>query len=161
GPAGPISIRTFVPPTVTGVYLHFHGGGFTLGAPHHSDVILEKLATTANLAVVSVDYRLAPEDPYPAGPDDCEAAAVWLSTHAREEFGSSHLLIGGESAGAHLSVATMVRLRDKHNLRPFARANLTFGVYDLLSTPSPRTCPADSLGINKQAIDRFHAQFVP
>ena len=67
GPSGPLGIRTFVPETVTGVYLHFHGGGWTLGRAHHNDPMLEATAKNAQVAVVSVDYRLAPEDPYPAG----------------------------------------------------------------------------------------------
>jgi acetyl esterase/lipase len=109
-----------------------------------------------------VDYRLAPEHPYPAGPDDCEAAAVWLVEHAQAEFSpsSSRLLIGGESAGAHLSVATLLRLRDKHGFRGFSRANLTFGVFDLSGTPSARRAPDDALVINGKAMQWFHEQFV-
>jgi acetyl esterase/lipase len=88
---------------------------------------------------VSVDYRLAPEHPYPAGPDDCEAAAVWLVEHARDEYGSDRLLIAGESAGAHLAAVTLLRLRDKHDLAGhFLGANLIFGAYDLSRTPSQR-----------------------
>jgi acetyl esterase/lipase len=79
GPAGEIILRQFVPETVRGVFLHIHGGGFMLGRAHHQDVPLAALATQSQVAVVSVDYRLAPEDPHPAGPDDCEAAAVWLA----------------------------------------------------------------------------------
>jgi len=154
-PAGPLTLRVFVPQTVTGVYLYLHGGGWTLGRAHHSDVNLERLATNAQVAVVSVDYRLAPEDPYPAGPDDCEAAALWLVEHAEAEFGSDRLLIGGESAGAHLSVVTLLRLRDKHGLRPFSRANLVYGCYDLGMTPSARSAPADTLVLPRPAIEWF------
>jgi len=86
---------------------------------------------------VSVDYRLAPEHPYPAGPDDCEAAAVWLLEQAEREFGGSRLFIGGESAGAHLSAVTLLRMRDRHDaVDRFLGANLVFGVYDLTHTPS-------------------------
>lgn len=158
-PAGPLTLRVFVPETVTGVYLYLHGGGWTLGRAHHSDVNLEQVARNAQLAVVSVDYRLAPEDPYPAGPDDCEAAALWLIEHARSEFGSDRLLIGGESAGAHLSVVTMLRLRDKHGVRPFTRANLVYGCYDLGMTPSARRAPDDTLVLPRPAIEWFVEQF--
>lgn len=162
GPAGPLALRTFLPETVTGVYLHIHGGGWTLGRPHHADMVLETIARQAQVAVVSVDYHLAPEDPYPAGPDDCEAAAVWLAEHAQSEFGTSRLLIGGESAGAHLSVVTLIRLRDRHGFRGFSRANLTFGAYDLATfTPSVAHCPPDALVLNAQAIRWFTEQFVP
>jgi len=162
GPTGPLKVRTMVPPTptVTGVYLHLHGGGWTLGAPHHYDVVLEELARAASLAIVSVDYRLAPEHPYPAGPDDCEAAALWLVERAQAEFGSSRLTIGGESAGAHLSAVTLLRLRDKHQLRPFSRANLVFGAYDLAGLPSVELA-TDTLVLNRASTRWFMDQFVP
>lgn len=161
GPAGPITLRTIVPQTVTGVYLHLHGGGWTLGRPHHYDLTQESLATATNLASVSVDYRLAPEDPYPAGPDDCEAAALWLIQNAKEQFGTDHLVIGGDSAGANVTVATLLRLRDKHRIQPFSRANLIYGGYDLNQAPSVRNCPVDSLILNRESIEWFTNNYVP
>ncbi len=122
--------------TAKGVYLHLHGGGWMLGAAHHSDVSNLALSRETGLTVISVDYRLAPEHPYPAGLDDCEDVAVWLVEHAAAELGSDRLLIGGESAGAHLAVCTMLRLRDRHGYRGFRAANLVYGCYDLSLTPS-------------------------
>lgn len=139
GAAGPIRLRTFVPDEVDAVLLHIHGGGFVAGEPELTDLLHEILSKELNLAFVSVDYRLAPEHPYPAGPDDCEAAAVWLLEHAEAEYGSARLLIGGESAGAHLSVCTLLRMRDRHDaIARFLGANLVFGVYDVSATPSQR-----------------------
>jgi acetyl esterase len=139
GPAGAMRLRTFVPDQVDGVFLHIHGGGFVVGSPELTDLLHETLSKELNLAFVSVDYRLAPEHPYPAGPDDCEAAAVWLLEHAEAEYGSHRLLIGGESAGAHLSACTLLRMRDRHDAADrFAGANLVFGIYDLGRTPSQR-----------------------
>ena len=139
GPAGPIRLRTFVPDRVDGVMLHFHAGGFIAGSPEMTDLLNEVVADAVHVAVVSVDYRLAPEHPYPAGPDDCEAAALWLLEHAEAEFGSGRLLIGGESAGAHLSAATLLPLRDRHGAADrVLGANLAFGIYDLSGTPSQR-----------------------
>lgn len=161
GRAGAIRLRTFVPETVRGVYLHLHGGGFTLGGAHHNDPMLEEFSRTAQLAVASVEYRLAPEHPYPAGPDDCETAAVWLTEHAQAEFGSSRLTIGGDSAGANLSATTLIRLRDRHGFRGFQAAALTYGAFDMSGTPSAVRCPEDSLVINRQAMDWFNAQYVP
>jgi acetyl esterase len=139
GPAGPVRLRTFVPDSVDAVMLHIHGGGFVSGDPEMTDPLSEILSAELNLAIVSVDYRLAPEHPYPAGPDDCEAAALWLLEHAESEFGSNRLLIGGESAGAHLSVCTLLRMRDRHDaIDRFHGANLLFGIYDLSGTPSQR-----------------------
>lgn len=161
GPSGPLTLRAFVPQTIKGVYLHFHGGGWTLGGAHHYDMGLEAIANNAQVAVLSVEYRLAPEHPYPAGPDDCEAAALWLVQNAQSEFGTTRLLVGGESAGAHLSVATLIRLRDKHGLHAFSRANLTFGAYDLTSTPSASGRSAEtSLVLSRQSMDWFYQQFI-
>ena len=63
GPAGEIPLRMIVPDDVRGVYLHLHGGGWTLGAADQQDALLDFFATELGVAVVSVDYRLAPEDP--------------------------------------------------------------------------------------------------
>jgi acetyl esterase len=136
GPTRPVAARVFVPESVSGVYLHLHGGGFAQGEALASDARNEATARSCGLAVVSIDYRLAPEDPYPAGPDDCEAVALWLIHHARTEFGTERLLIGGESAGASLAVTTLIRLRDHHGFRGFSAANLVYGWYDVAGTPS-------------------------
>lgn len=131
-----VPCRVLLPETVEGVYLHIHGGGWTLGRAHHGDVRNEQIARRANVAVISVDYRLAPEHRYPAAPDDCEAVAVWLAEQARSEFGTERLVIGGESAGGHLAAVTLLRMRDRHGFRGFAGANLVYGCFDMSMTPS-------------------------
>jgi acetyl esterase/lipase len=160
GPAGPIRLRTFVPERVDGVLFNIHGGAWLAGAPEMMDLLHEVLVDTVNVAVVSVDYRLAPEHPYPAGPDDCEAAACWLVEHARDEYGSDRLLITGESAGAHLAAVTLLRMRDRHGaVDRFRGANLVFGAYDLSRTPSQRgvSIPpgGDILDASGDALDLF------
>jgi len=137
GPGGPLRLRTFTAERPLGVVLHIHGGAWMAGSPEAMDQLYEIVVDRCDVAVVSVDYRLAPEHPYPAGPDDCEAAACWLLEHAGEEFGSDRLLISGESAGAHLAAVTLLRMRDRHPaLGRFLGANLVFGAYDLSRTPS-------------------------
>jgi acetyl esterase/lipase len=160
GPAGEIPIRVFVPDTVRGVYLHIHGGGWTLGRAHHQDPRLEQIARGCGVATVSVDYRLAPEHPYPAGPDDCEAAALWLVQNARREFGAERIVIGGESAGAHLSAVTLLRLRDKHGYRDLAGANLVYGAYDLTFTPAVANWGDRNLILSTPIIRWFCDNFV-
>ena len=137
GPAGELLLRIFAPRDPRAVYLDLHGGGFFMGSARMDDRPNASLARSAGVATVSVEYRLAPEHPFPAAPDDCEAAALWLALHAKREFATDRLLIGGASAGASLAVTTLVRLRDRSGAaRAFAGANLVFGVYDLAGTPS-------------------------
>lgn len=121
------------------VYLHFHGGGMVVGAPEMSDVGNLALSRAYGLAVVSVDYRLAPEHPHPAGPDDGVAVAAWLVEHAAAEFGTERLLTGGESAGGYMAAAVVLRVRDELGaIDRIAGANLVFGIYDWSGTPSQR-----------------------
>ncbi len=160
GPDGEIPLRIYMPKTVRGVYLHIHGGGFMLGRAHHSDEACFRLANTCNVATVSVDYRLAPENPYPAGLDDCEAAAVWLSGNMKAEFGTDILIIGGESAGGNLSAATLLRMRDRHGFTGFAGANLVYGVYDVTGTPSQLNWGEErKLVLTTRTIEWFHENY--
>lgn len=160
GPAGGVPVRVIAPDAPRGVYLHLHGGGWTLGAAHHQDVPNHRLAESCGLVVVSVDYRLAPEHPYPAGPDDCEAAALWLAEHARREFGCEWVAIGGESAGAHLAVVTLLRLRDRHGFQGVRAANLVYGAYDLSFTPSARRWGERNLILSTPILEWFAGHFV-
>jgi acetyl esterase/lipase len=161
GVAGPVGIRILRCPEPRAVYLHIHGGGWTIGGAHHQDPILAALATAVQATVVSVDYRLAPEFPYPAGPDDCEAAAIWVIKNAKHDLGSDLLLIGGESAGAHLAAVTLLRLRDRHGFAGFKAANLVYGAYDLTFTPSVRRWGARKLILSTPIIEWFTSNFQP
>ena len=160
-PTGKVSIRVFTPPTVKGVYLYFHGGGFAFGAADLQDMRLEEIALTCQVAVISVDYRLAPENPYPAAHDDSEAAALWLGRNAKTEFGTEEIVIGGESAGAYLSAVTLLRLRDKHGFAGFRGANLLYGAYDLGGTPSLQAWGDRYLILSKPYIDWCMDMFIP
>ncbi|MBZ0217296.1 MAG: alpha/beta hydrolase [Fimbriimonadaceae bacterium] len=161
GSGGDIRLRIITPEKPSGIYLHFHGGGWVLGSPEEQDPRMERIADNCNLACVSVDYRLAPENPYPAGPDDCETAALWLVKHAMEHFGTERMMIGGESAGAHLSVVTLLRLRDNHQIQPFSGVNLVAGCYDLHLTPSARNWGTEKLILNSRDIAKFTDCFIP
>jgi len=161
GPAGKIPLRVIAPEKSRGVYLHIHGGGHVLGAADQQDRLLERIADETRLTAISVEYRLAPENPFPAGPDDCEAAALWVSQHL-SDFGGSAYAIGGESAGGHLSALTILRLRDKHGITPFKAANLVFGVFDMGFTPSARQFGNDyRLVLRTLDIEKFSSAFLP
>ncbi len=161
GPGGQIPLRVIAPEKPTGIYLHIHGGGWVLGESDQQDPMLERIVASTGMACVSVEYRLAPEHPYPAGPDDCEAAAVWLVKNAREKFGTDKLTIGGESAGAHLSAVTLLRMRDRHGYTGFCGANLVFGAFDLAMTPSQRTFGNERLVLRTLDIEKFSEAFLP
>ena len=132
--------RVFVPEgPATAVYLHFHGGGMIIGAPEMNDVGNLALCRHHGLAVVSVDYRLAPEHPWPAGPDDGVAVAAWLLEHAEAEFGSGRLILGGESAGGYMAAAVALRIRDELDaIDRVIGLELVFGVHDWGRSPSQR-----------------------
>ncbi|MEU1997562.1 alpha/beta hydrolase [Nocardia gamkensis] len=116
---------------IRGAYLDIHPGGFYLGSAASGDARNAHLADGLGVAVVSVEYRLAPEHPWPAAPDDCETAALWLLEQAESLFGTTILAIGGASAGSTLAVSTLLRLRERGLTDPFAGAVLQFGAYDL------------------------------
>lgn len=138
GPAGDLGIRVFVADRVDGVYLYLHGGGWVMGSAAGNDQRLEAIARQSGVAVVSVDYRLAPEHPYPHPADDAEAAAVWLVDQANAELGTDRIIIGGPSAGAHLAATTVLRMRDRRDYTDFAGAVYVYGFFDLGLTPSAR-----------------------
>jgi acetyl esterase len=135
-----VPCRVFRPDgPATAIYLHFHGGGMITGAPEMNDGGNLDLSRRFGMAVVSPDYRLAPEHPFPAGPDDGVAVAKWLLEHGVDEFGSERLLTGGESAGGYMAAAVLLRIRDELGaIDRVDGANLVFGVHDWSRTPSQR-----------------------
>src|SRR5215472_6761055 len=147
--------------TPRGVYLHLHGGGWVLGGADMQDPMLERIADNTGQAVVGVEYRLAPEHPYPAGPDDCEAAAAWLVANAKKEFGTEALTIGGESAGGHLTAVTILRMRDRHGYTGWRGANIVYGAFDLAMTPSQRQFGNARLVLRTIDMQQFYNAFLP
>ncbi len=156
-----IPLRVIAPDNPRGIYLHIHGGGWVLGAADLQDPMLERIADNAGLAVVSVEYRLAPEHPYPAGPDDCEAATVWLLQNAKKEFGTDVITTGGESAGGHLTAVNILRMRDRYGYTGFRGANLVYGAFDLSMTPSQRMFGNTRLVLRTIDMQQFYNAFLP
>ena len=121
------------------IYLHFHGGGMVSGSPEMMDYPNQELAKQLGVSVVSANYRKAPEQPFPAGPDDGLAVARWLLADGTREFGSDRMLIGGESAGGYMTLVTALQIRDKLGaIDRVLGLNLIFGVFDWGKTPSQR-----------------------
>ncbi len=103
----PVRLRTYVPePGATGVVVHLHSGGWVLGSIETADLLARRLAAGTGAKVVSVDYSLAPEHPYPAAVEDSVAAV----RHIASEHPADPLVIGGESAGGTLAIAAARRL---------------------------------------------------
>ncbi len=92
----------------------FHGGGFVIGNIETHDSFCAEAARALDLPVISVDYRLAPEAPFPAAPDDCEAAARWVADSPADlGLKVTGLVLAGDSAGGNLTIVTAQALRDR------------------------------------------------
>ncbi|KAI7219556.1 hypothetical protein KC333_g2897 [Hortaea werneckii] len=114
-----------------GVFYHIHGGGWVLQSEAYQDPLLQYLADRCRLTVVSVGYRLAPEHPYPAGNEDCFDVGEYLVDFAGRDFGGPLVVMGGDSAGAHLSAVTCFRLLETRPGFGFKGLVLNFGAFDL------------------------------
>lgn len=154
GPGGNIRLVIFKPDTIRAVVIQLHGGAWTLGAPENDAAFNDEMARTCQVAVVGVDYRLAPEFPFPACIEDCKAVAKWLLNNAKAEFGTDKIFISGASAGAHLSALTAIYIRDSlHAISKVKGVNLLYGCFDLGRTPSNRQVTDSSVMLNKKSIE--------
>ena len=116
GPAGDIPVRVYSPPGdgPHGVLVYIHGGGWTIGGLDTHDHPCRTLCADADVVVVSVDYRLAPEHPFPAALDDAWAAVEWVAEHATEIGGDpARLAVGGDSGGGNLAAVVSLMARDR------------------------------------------------
>lgn len=107
--AAGVPIRIYANEGATGVFLYIHGGGYTIGDIETHDQPCRQLALESGAIVISPDYRLAPEHPFPAGVDDSWAVLQWIV----EEYGADHkIVVGGDSAGGNLSAVLAIMARD-------------------------------------------------
>ena len=157
GRDGAVPVRVYHPagaeaPAACVMYLH--GGGFVLGSLDSGDQIASGIAREVGAVVVSVDYRLAPEHPFPAAPEDCYAALACVSRNA-SEFGidPERIAIWGDSAGGNLSVATCMLARDRGGPAIAAQAVVYPTLIDQPVSRSHRE-HADSPGLGADFMDR-------
>ena len=128
------------------IVLDIHGGGWVIGNAQMDDPLNIALIEACQVAVVSVNYRLAGRTPVEGLIDDCLVAARWVLSDRMAEYRGLPVFIVGESAGAHLAAATLLRLKQwPHLVRRVAGAVLYYGVYDLAGTASVRGAGADTL----------------
>ncbi|MFQ6146808.1 alpha/beta hydrolase [Streptomyces seoulensis] len=157
-----VSLRVYSPVSPSSAprpaALWFHGGAFAIGAPNAEEGHCLRLSAELDMVVVAPDYRLAPENPYPAGFDDCYAALAWTAEHA-DELGIdvSRIALGGHSAGAALAVSVALATRERGGPRA-AFLYLGYPVLDdRLSTPSSRTVTDGRLWNRSGALDMWSA----
>ncbi|MDN5670169.1 MAG: alpha/beta hydrolase, partial [Renibacterium salmoninarum] len=114
------TVRVFGPATPSAVpgpaLLWIHGGGYVIGTASQDDRLCQRFADALGIRVASVDYRLAPDFPYPAPLDDCYAALEWLT--ARPDVDATKIAVGGASAGGGLAAALAIRAKDQGEITP-------------------------------------------
>lgn len=133
GPAGDIPVRVYAPGTagVVPVLVWYHGGGWVIGDLDTTDHTARALCAEAGVVVVSVDYRLAPEGPFPAAVEDAWAALSWVAAHGAEIGADpTWVAVGGDSAGGNLAALVAIRARDegmalRHQLLVYPATDLT------------------------------------
>ncbi len=162
GPAGDLSIRIYADSMDTDLptIAFFHGGGWVLSSIDGHDSLARRLAARTGALVVSVEYRLAPEHPFPAPHDDCWAATAWLAENAASLGGDpGRLSIAGDSAGANLAAGVALRARDEG-----LPLNYQLLIYPCLDDHQTRPSMVDNAaGYFLSAADMawFWDQFVP
>lgn len=140
GAAGPIPARLYTPagaPATTPGLVYFHGGGFVIGDLESHDGHCRRLASFAGIRVLAVDYRLAPEHPFPAGHDDALAATKWAFDHAAEiGFDPARIAVGGCSAGGNLAASVSIDLKNDPKRRIAYQLLLYPGIWPETETQS-------------------------
>ena len=165
GRRGAIPARLYVPEGAgarSPGLLYLHGGGWVIGSPDTHDRLTRELAAGIGARVVSLHYALAPEHPYPEGLDDCVDAARHLGAHGdRLDIDPGRLLIGGDSAGANLSAATLLRLKAEP-AAAFRGAIYIYGAFGMdYRTPSIEAWGDRDLILSKNAMEWFRKQYLP
>ncbi len=164
GPAGDIPVRFYdvrESRDASPVVLFFHGGGFVIGDLDTHNSLCTELSAELDLPVLAVHYRLAPEHPFPAAPDDCEAAARWLAGSPAElDRTVTGLVTIGGSAGGNLATVTARALCDKPAATPMVLQVLLYPATDESQDGSMATF-AEGHFLTKLAMDWFYSLYLP
>jgi acetyl esterase len=163
GPGGPLRLRLYRP-TAGGdalpVIVYIHGGGWVLCSLETHDNLCRSLCEAAGAAVVSVDYRLAPEHRFPAAVDDSLAGVEWAAANAASLGGDpAKLVVAGDSAGGNLAAAVALRARDAGAPR-IAGQLLIYPVTDLPSDVYPSYAENDAYGLTRAAMEHYWREYI-
>jgi acetyl esterase len=144
----------------TGLVVYFHGGGWCLGSVALMDSVARELAHATGAAVVSVEYRMAPEYPYPAALDDCELVARWATEHAASfEVPPEAVMVAGESAGGNLAAAVALRFREDRATPGLAGQILIYPVLDAHGSPHASRDEFTGLVVSEKASEFFWTSY--
>jgi acetyl esterase len=162
GTAGAISLRLYRPAEgVLPALVYFHGGGWVVGDLETHDVVCRQIAMQAHAVVIAVDYRLAPEHPFPAAVEDAWGATTWIAAHAAElGIDSKRLAIGGDSAGGGLAAVVALMARDSGKLRLTLQV-LVYPVTDLRAESASYSKYAEGYFLTRAAMQWYAAQYAP
>jgi acetyl esterase len=140
--------------------LFIHGGGFVVGSPDTHDSICRLLADRSGVRFFSVDYRMGPENPFPAAPDDCRAAWNWLVANAAElGIDKSRLAVGGDSAGGNLSAVLALELRDAPGPMPILQL-LIYPSVDMRASSVRDPALEEGYLLDRKLVDWFHGHYL-
>ena len=167
GPAGAVPVRIYRPGSALRspaakppAVMFFHGGGWVLGGLDSHDTLCRELATQADVVLVAVDYRLAPEHPYPAGLDDCAAATRWVAAHATDlGADASRLAVVGDSSGASLAAAVAMLARDDGDIDLKLQVLAYPALDPAMDTPS-YTVNADDPFLSRSEMKSYWAHYL-
>jgi acetyl esterase len=169
GPHGPIPLRVYKPSLravaaggaiALPVLVYYHGGGWTIGDLDTHDVLCRQLCNGAGAAVVSVDYRMGPEDRFPAAVDDCLAATRWVRRNAGElGVDAARLAVGGDSAGGNLAAVVAIAARDAGDL-PIAWQLLIYPATDMRRGHASHTTNGNGFLLTTETIAYYHDNYI-
>ncbi|WP_242095807.1 alpha/beta hydrolase [Sphingomonas sp. CROZ-RG-20F-R02-07] len=144
------------------VMLFFHGGGFVIGNIETHASLCAAISRALDIPVVSVEYRLAPEDPWPAAPEDCEAATRWVAGAPAElGRGVTGLVLCGDSAGGALAITTAMALRDEPAALPVLVQALLYPAADATKEYPSYAQFAEGHLLTREGMEWFMAAYRP
>ena len=165
GPHGAIPLRLYRPlgskdTVVLPVLVYYHGGGWVIGDLDTHDTLCREIANASGCAVVAVDYRMAPEHPFPAAVDDCIAATYWVHRNAqRLALDAPCLAVGGDSAGGNLAAVVALAARDAGDL-PIQFQLLIYPATDARRTAASHETNGQGYLLTRDTVTYFHDHYI-